>query len=58
MEPILRNIGMFVPAYPLPLMEIGSFVKANMPETEVKIISVPIDYGLPLTQESRDKVYG
>jgi len=31
LEPISRNIDMFVPAYPLPLMEIGSFVKATLP---------------------------
>ncbi|MGD9033092.1 MAG: cobalamin-dependent protein [Desulfobacteraceae bacterium] len=56
-EPISRNIGMYVPAYPLPLMEIASFVKSNMPQVEVGVISMPVDYGLPLTQEGKDQVY-
>ena len=48
-EPISKALGVYVPAYPLPIMEIGSFVKANLPETEIGIISIPVDYGLPLT---------
>jgi len=56
-EPISKNIGMYVPAYPLPLMEIASFIKANSPETEIEVISMPMDYGLPLTPEGRDHVY-
>ncbi len=56
-EPISKNIGMYVPAYPLPIMEIASFVKSNSPETEIQVISVPMDYGLPLTPEGRDRVY-
>ena len=46
---------MYVPAYPLPLMEVGSFVKSNLPEIKIEIISIPIDYGLPLTQGERKK---
>jgi len=57
-EPISRNIGMYVPAYPLPILEIGSFVKSNLPGVEIGIISVPVDYGLPLTQAGKDQVYG
>ena len=56
-EPISKNIGMYVPAYPLPSMEIASFVKSNLPETEIGIISVPVDYGLPLNIQGKDKVY-
>jgi len=56
-EPISRNIDMYVPAYPLPLMEIASFVKFNMPEAEMGIISIPVDYGLPLTQDGKEQIY-
>lgn len=56
-EPISRNIDMYVPAYPLPLMEIASFVKFNMPEVEIGIISIPVDYGLPLTQDGKKQIY-
>ena len=57
-EPVSKNIGMYVPAYPLPIMEIASFVKENNPEIDIEVISIPMDYGLPLTSEGRDKVYG
>jgi B12 binding domain/Radical SAM superfamily len=48
---------MYVPAYPLPIMEIASFVKFNRPELEIRIISLPVDYGLPLTQAGKEQVY-
>jgi len=57
-EPISKNTGMYVPAYPLPIMEIASFVKFNFPQVEIEIIAIPVDYGLPLTQEGKDQVYG
>jgi len=56
-EPLSKNIGMYVPAYPLPLLEIGSFLKANLPEVDVRIISVPMDYGLPLSRRAKNLVY-
>ena len=56
-ESISKNPDMYVPAYPLPIMEIGSFVKWNVPEVEIKVISVPVDYGLPLTQAGKDQIY-
>jgi hypothetical protein len=56
-EPTSKNIGMYVPAYPLPVMEIASFVKSNSPEIEIEVISIPMDYGLPLSPEGRDHVY-
>jgi len=56
-EPISKNIDVYVPAYPLPLMEIASFVKSNIPEVEIGIISIPVDYGLPLTQEGKEQIY-
>ncbi|MBW2004686.1 MAG: radical SAM protein [Deltaproteobacteria bacterium] len=56
-EPISKNIGMYVPAYPLPIMEIASFVKFNIPELEISIISIPMDYGLPFTQEGKRQIY-
>jgi len=57
-EPISKNIDMYVPAYPLPTMEIASFVKFNIPKLEIGIISIPVDYGLALTQEGKEQVYG
>jgi len=57
LEPISRNIGMYVPAYPLPLMEIASFVKSKIPEVAIRIISMPMDYGIPLTYEGKNKIY-
>ena len=48
---------MYVPAYPLPLLEIASFVSHMSPEIEIKIISMPMDYGSPLTNKGRDRIY-
>ncbi len=56
-EPISKNIGMYVPAYPLPLLEIASYVKDKRPATEINVISLPMDYGLPLTVEGKEKIY-
>ena len=56
-EPISKNTGMYVPAYPLPIMEIASFVKFNIPKVEIGIISIPVDYGLPLTREGKEQIY-
>jgi len=56
-EPISKNIGMYVPAYPLPIMEIASFVKKNLPKIDIEVISVPIDYGLPLSEDARNNLY-
>jgi hypothetical protein len=56
-EPISKNIDVYVPAYPLPIMEIASFVKSNIPEVEIGIISISVDYGLPLTQEGKEQIY-
>ncbi|NQU74550.1 MAG: B12-binding domain-containing radical SAM protein [Candidatus Omnitrophica bacterium] len=56
-EPISKNTGMYVPAYPLSIMEIASFVKSNSPKTEIEVISMPVDYGLPLTQAGKEKIY-
>ena len=56
-EPISKNIDMYIPAYPLPIMEIASFVKAAAPEVEVRIVSIPGDYGLPLNREGRKRIY-
>ena len=56
-EPISKNTGMYVPAYPLPLMEIASFVKAQFPDTDIKVVSLAVDYGIPLTREGRGRIY-
>lgn len=56
-EPISKNTGMYVPAYPLPILEIASFVKSHLPKTEIKVLSMPMDYGLPLTQGGKGKIH-
>jgi pyruvate-formate lyase-activating enzyme len=48
---------MYVPAYPLPLMEIASFIKFTISEVEIGIISMPMDYGLPLTKKGKKQIY-
>ncbi|MBW1722688.1 MAG: B12-binding domain-containing radical SAM protein [Deltaproteobacteria bacterium] len=57
MEPLSKNIGMYVPAYPLPLVEIASYVKRLYPESRIRILSLPVDYGLPLTREGKELIY-
>lgn len=56
-EPFSKNIGMYVPAYPLPIMEIASFVKSNIPEVNIKVVSIPMDYGLPLSKKGKEQIY-
>ncbi len=56
-EPVSRNIGMYVPAYPLPILELASFVKSRYPRKRIQILSFPMDYGLPLSPAGRDRVY-
>jgi len=55
-EPISKNTGMYVPAYPLPVMEIASYVKFNLPDVEIKVISIPMDYGLPLSKKGKEQI--
>jgi pyruvate-formate lyase-activating enzyme len=56
-EPISRNIDVYVPAYPLPLLEVGSFVKSRLPKIDLSIISMAVDYGLPLTPKGKSQIY-
>jgi radical SAM superfamily enzyme YgiQ (UPF0313 family) len=56
-EPISKRIGMYVPAYPLSLIEVAAFVKSRLPRVDIRIISMPMDYGLPLSKEGRDVIY-
>jgi len=55
-EPISKNTGMYVPAYPLPIMEVASYVKFNLPDIEIKVISMPMDYGLPLNKNGKKQI--
>lgn len=48
---------MYVPAYPLPILELASHIKTINSEINLKIISIPMDYGLPLTPEGKNKLY-
>lgn len=48
---------MYVPAYPLPILEIASYIKANLPHIPIRVISVPIDYGLPLNKKGKEQIY-
>jgi len=56
-EPISNNIGMYVPAYPLPIMEIAGYIRSRDPNIEIEVISIPMDYGLPLTRHGKDHIY-
>lgn len=56
-EPFSNNIGMYVPAYPLPILEVASFVKSNIPEANIGVISIPMDYGLPLSKNGKEQIY-
>jgi B12 binding domain/Radical SAM superfamily len=55
-EPISKNTGMYVPAYPLPVMEVASYVKFNLPDVEIKVLSIPMDYGLPLGKKGKEQI--
>jgi radical SAM superfamily enzyme YgiQ (UPF0313 family) len=55
-EPISKNTGMYVPAYPLPILEITSFIKINRPDIEIKVISIAMDYGLPLNKDGKKQI--
>jgi len=57
-EPISKNVGMYIPAYPLPIMEIASYARSKFPDLPLRVISIPVDYGLPLSREGKDKIYG
>ena len=56
-EPISKNTGMYVPAYPLPILEITSFIKINRPDIGIKVISVAMDYGLPLNKDGKEQIF-
>ena len=47
---------MYVPAYPLPVMEIASFVKSNLPDADIKVVSMAMDYGLPLSKKGKEQI--
>jgi radical SAM superfamily enzyme YgiQ (UPF0313 family) len=55
-EPISKNTGMYVPAYPLPVMEVASYVKFNLSDVEIKVLSIPMDYGLPLDKKGKEQI--
>jgi radical SAM superfamily enzyme YgiQ (UPF0313 family) len=57
LEAISKNIDMYVPAYSLSIMEVASFVRSRLPETDIQTLSIPMDYGLPLTREGKERVY-
>ena len=48
---------MYVPAYPLPILEISSFIKINRPDIDIKVISIPMDYGVPLNKEGKAQIF-
>jgi radical SAM superfamily enzyme YgiQ (UPF0313 family) len=56
-EPFSKNVDMYVPAYPLPLVEIASFVKARIPTVEIEIRSLAMDYGLPIGSAGKALIY-
>ncbi len=48
---------MFIPAYPLPLLEIASYIKAQQPQMAIEIRSIAMDYGLPISKAGKERVY-
>jgi len=52
-EPISKNTGMYVPAYPLSILEIASFVKSNIPEVELFLYLWIMDYLLPRKEKNK-----
>ncbi len=34
-----------------------ALLNTNLPDIDIEIISIPIDYGLPLTQEGKEEIY-
>jgi len=48
---------MYVPAFPLPILEIASFIKRRRPDIALEVLSLPVDYGLPLSQEGKEGIY-
>lgn len=38
-------------------MELASFVKHKLPKTEMAILSMSVDYGVPVTRKGRERVY-
>lgn len=57
-EPVSTNIDMYVPAYPLPLMEIASYAISHNPDLDIRLISIPMDLGLPINGNGIKWVYG
>ncbi|MCG8335455.1 MAG: B12-binding domain-containing radical SAM protein [Proteobacteria bacterium] len=55
-EPFSSRIGMYVPALPSPLMEIAGFVHQHLPDQVIKIVSLPLEYGLPLNDEAQSEL--
>lgn len=56
-EPVSKNVDLYVPAYPLPLMELASFSKSIMPKSNIEVISMSVDYGLPLSKGGKEQIY-
>jgi radical SAM superfamily enzyme YgiQ (UPF0313 family) len=56
-EPISKNPGMYVPAFPLPILEIASFINTELPQVELQVVSVPMDFGLPLNKDGKERIY-
>lgn len=56
-EPISKKIDMYIPAYPLPILELASLVRSKVPQIDIQVISIPIDYGLPLNEAGKEMVY-
>lgn len=56
-EPFSTNIDMFIPAYPLPLVEIASFIKSRKKDIEIEIRSLSMDYGIPLNSTGKARIY-
>lgn len=56
-DPIPDNLKLHTPTNPLQLVEVASYIKNNQPEIPLKIISIALDYGYPLTENSKAGIY-
>ena len=57
-EALSSQVGMYVPAYPLPLMEVAAFAAHRVPAARIEILHPPSEYGLPVDYNVRTGMLG
>jgi len=56
-ESISKNVDMYVPAFPFPVMEIASYVKQQLPKVDISFLPLPIDFGPLLIPTGKEALY-